>query len=90
MSFDPGHDDRWKRIFLPAIEGSTILGKNLRAVRVDVRNSGDSILTEIISGIAHAQLILADISVTHECEKGGELCCYRNSNVMYEVGLGSV
>lgn len=87
MSFDPRYDDRWNRIFIPAIEGSTAFDKNLRAVRVDTRNSGDSILTEITGGIAHAQLILADISVTDECEKDGTSRSYRNGNVMYEVGL---
>lgn len=87
MSFHPRFHDRWKGIFKPAIEGSAIHGKNLRAVRVDIRKSGDSILTEITSGIAHAQLVLADISVTDEWEEDGESRWFRNGNVMYEVGL---
>lgn len=87
MSFDPECDGRWNLIFRPAIEGSTIHGKKLKAVRADTRKSGDSILTEIVRGIAHAQLILADISVTDEWEKDGKSKWYRNGNVMYEVGL---
>lgn len=47
--------------------------------------SGDSILTDIIDGIAHSQIVLADVSST----RTGLLRrkSYRNGNVMYEVGL---
>lgn len=88
MSFDTVYESRWSDIFLPAIEGE--LGENFRkfkAVRVDYRKTGDSILTEIIDGIAHSLLVLADISVTHRCKEGEQLESYRNGNVMYEVGL---
>lgn len=88
MSFDSISEPRWTDIFVPAIEGD--LGeriKRLKGVRVDYRQRGDSILTEIIDGIAHSLLVLADISVSHRCTLDGELKCYRNGNVMYEVGL---
>jgi hypothetical protein len=87
MSFDEKFDHRWAQIFTPAIESDPLLGRSLKAVRVDIRRSGDSILTEITSGIAHAQLVLADISVTDEWEDGDKSRWYRNGNVMYEVGL---
>ncbi len=57
MSFDKKFDDRWARIFTLAIEGDVLLDRPLKAVRVDIRRSGDSILTEITNGIAHAQLV---------------------------------
>jgi hypothetical protein len=87
MSFDSKYDERWAQIFVPAIEGKPLEGRSLKAVRVDTRRSGDSILTEITSGIAHAQLVLADISVADEWEEDGNRRWYRNGNVMYEVGL---
>jgi hypothetical protein len=54
---------------------------------VDIRRSGDSILSEINNGIAHAQLVIADISVTDRWQDAGEKRWARNGNVMYEVGL---
>lgn len=87
MSFEPRYDSRWQNIFRPAIEEQPVEGLELKAVRVDVRKSGDSILTEINNGIAHAQLVLADISVTDQWQEGTQDRWSRNGNVMYEVGL---
>lgn len=87
MSFHPDYDERWQEIFVPAIESEPLNGRTLKAVRVDIRKSGDSILTEITSGIAHAQLVLADISVTDRWKKNWKRRWGRNGNVMYEVGL---
>jgi hypothetical protein len=87
MSFDKKYDARWSDVLVPAIEGEPLCGRSLKAVRVDIRRSGDSILTEITDGIAHAQLILADISVTDKWEVEGTTRWYRNGNVLYEVGL---
>jgi hypothetical protein len=84
MSFDRKYDGRWNNIFVPAIEGVKILGKELKAVRVDIRKSGDSIISEINNGIAHSQIIIADISVIG---KSDDEMHHRNGNVMYEVGL---
>jgi hypothetical protein len=52
MSFDPCFDERWNHIFRPAVESQPIGGKQLKAIRVDIRKSGDSILSEITDGIA--------------------------------------
>ena len=87
MSFGKAQEPRWEEVFRPAIENEPLEGRTLQAVRVDYRKGGDSILTEIINGIAHAQLVLADISVTHSWERDGETQYERNGNVMYEVGL---
>ena len=46
--------------------------------------SGDSILTDIVEGIAHSQMVLADVS-TFGTDVQTKL--YRNGNVMYEVGM---
>lgn len=87
MSFDKKYDSRWADVLVPAIEGEPLCGRSIKAVRVDIRRSGDSILSEITDGIAHAQLILADISVTDQCEVEGTPRWYRNGNVLYEVGI---
>jgi hypothetical protein len=64
MSFDSKFDRTWRNIFVPAIEDHPISGKTLRAIRPDVRKSGDSILSEIIDGIAHSQLFLVLTCIT--------------------------
>jgi hypothetical protein len=87
MSFRDDFRARWESIIRPAVEDGPIHGLTLKAVRVDVRQSGDSILTLIADGIAHSQLILADISVTDQWEVDGQKRHARNGNVMYEVGL---
>jgi hypothetical protein len=87
MSFAPKYDERWEKTFVPAIEGHPVEGLDLKAIRVDARKSGDSIISEINDGIAHAQLVLADVSVTDRWKEGEQERCCRNGNVMYEVGL---
>lgn len=85
MSFDPRFSERFENIIRPAIEGQPFAGKKLTAYRVDNSKSGDSILTEIINGIAHARLVLADVSIVDEGQFSQEPV--RNGNVMYEVGV---
>ncbi len=87
MSFDPKYDERWDKIFVPAIEEMEIAGRNLKAIRVDIRKSGDSIVSEINNGIAHSQLILADISTIDQAKDNNVSGYHRNGNVMLEVGL---
>jgi hypothetical protein len=87
MSFDHKYDERWEKIFRPAIERYPIDDLTSKAIRVDIRKSGDSIVTEINDGIAHSQLILADVSVTNRWQDDGKKFWCRNGNVMYEVGL---
>lgn len=85
MSFDPRYASRFDDVFRPAIRSVSIDHAQLDARRVDLSKSGDSILVEINDGIAHAQLVLADISVVGRDAATGRP--YRNANVMYEVGL---
>jgi hypothetical protein len=87
MSFDPRFERRWEGVFRPAIESISIAGRQLKAIRVDIRKSGDSILSEINDGIAHSQLVLADISVIDSLVTGGSQTSFRNGNVMFEVGI---
>jgi len=90
MSFDHTHRSRWQDIMQPAIEAEPVGGLKLKAVRVDIRRSGDSILTDIADGIAHSQLVLADISITNTWRpwfSPWRSRWTRNGNVMYEVGL---
>jgi hypothetical protein len=85
MSFSEPYQRRFTEIIEPAIATVSYHGKQLKANRVDLSKSGDSILSDIIDGIAHSVLILADISVIGYDSKSGQ--SYRNGNVMYEVGL---
>ena len=73
MSFDPALRLRWTNVIEPAVREA-----GLEPFRVDASKVSDSILTEILQGIARARLILADISSV-----GG----VRNANVLYEVGM---
>ena len=88
MSFDPRFSERFENVIRPAIEDQPIAGGKLTAYRVDNSKSGDSILTEIVSGIAHARLVLADVSIIDEGRFTQQPV--RNGNVMYEVGLRGV
>jgi hypothetical protein len=51
---------------------------------VDVSKTGNSILTDIMNGIAHSRMVVADVSSIGKDSKTSE--SYRNANVMYEVG----
>jgi len=62
MSFDVRFDARWNNVIGPALGKVLINGKRLEPVRVDARKASDSILTEILSGIADSRLILSDIT----------------------------
>ena len=52
---------------------------------MDLSKTGDSILTDIVDGIAHSQLVPADVSTIGKDSVTGTP--YRNGNVMYEVGI---
>lgn len=85
MSFSELFKRRFTEVIEPAVQEVTYHGATLSASRVDLSKTGDSILTDIIDGIAHAVMVLADVSVVGNDAKTGE--SYRNGNVMYEVGL---
>lgn len=85
MSFESRFDERFEHVIKPAIESGPLSGITLRAYRVDNSKTGDSILTDIIDGIAHSRLVLADVSVIDEGQY--TQTPIRNGNVMYEVGV---
>ena len=85
MSFSHVYHDRYERIIKPAIESITVNGTKLSSYRVDNSKTGESIHTDILEGIAHSQLVLADVSTLGHDSNSGE--AYRNGNVLYEVGL---
>jgi len=85
MSFDDKYKPRFDEVIAPAIRSIKVDDVQLEPYRVDISKSGDSILTDIMDGIAHSQMILADVSSVGKDSVTGK--SYRNANVMYEVGL---
>jgi hypothetical protein len=85
MSFTKRYQERYDRVIAPAIRQIRVNDTRLEPCRVDLSKSGDSILTDILDGIAHSQMVLADVSVIGRNWFTKEV--YRNGNVMYEVGL---
>jgi hypothetical protein len=85
MSFAPQYKSRYEAIIAPAIESIAINNVPLKAYRVDTSKTGDSILTDIMEGIAHSQMVLADVSTFGKDSATQQP--YRNGNVMYEVGI---
>jgi hypothetical protein len=83
MSFDTRFDARWRDVIAPGIRNIGVNNGRLEPLRVDTRKISDSILTEILSGIADSRLIFADITTIGRLD-GRPI---RNGNVMYEVGL---
>lgn len=83
MSFAPEFDARWQHVIQPAIESDV----GLRANRVDYNQSGESIVHDILDGIANARLVVADITSTPMTDSDGTIWPQRNGNVMWEVGV---
>ena len=85
MSFHELFTERFEKVFRPAIESIKVNDVALRAIRVDESKTGDSIITDIIRGIAQARVVLADVSSFGSSADGYN--AHRNGNVMYELGL---
>ena len=85
ISFADEGKKRFDDVIAPAISSVPFTGGRLKPYTVDLSKSGDSILTDIMDGIAHSQLVLADVSTIGYDSKTTRP--YRNGNVMYEVGL---
>jgi hypothetical protein len=85
MSFADAYKSRFETIIKPVVESIKIDGVSLTAFRVDLSKTGDSILTDIMDGIAHSRMVLADVSTIGKEAVTG--IPFRNANVMYEVGL---
>ncbi|HEX7938188.1 MAG TPA: hypothetical protein VF483_04300 [Gemmatimonadaceae bacterium] len=80
MPFDPSMERRFAEVVSPTIASFQRNGSTLEAHRVDRSRVSDSIMAEIVAGIANDVLVIADI--TSHAETG-----LRNGNVMYELGL---
>lgn len=83
MSFDSRFDKRWREAIAPGIRRVLVNEAPLEPTRVDIRKVSDSILTEILTGIANSRFIVADITTVGYLD-GRPI---RNGNVMYEVGI---
>src|SRR5258708_1529040 len=83
MSFDARMNARWHNVIAPAVADVNVEGTSLNAYRVDMRMVSDSILTEILSGIGNALLILGDVSSLDNLNG----VAVRNPNVFYEIGI---
>jgi hypothetical protein len=83
MSFAPEFDARWQQVILPCIQDDL----KLKANRVDYNTSGESVVHDILDGIAHARLIVADITSYRMMDDNGHFWPQRNANVMWELGL---
>lgn len=81
MPFHSEFSPIWIEALRPAIEQD--LRPALKAERVDASILSGSIIMDILDGIAHSKVVVADISVAQEGRWKGQ----RNGNVMYEVGL---
>jgi len=84
MSFDERFQTRWENVIAPSIRDVEINDVPLEPHRLDTRQIGDSILTEILGGITNDRLILADVTTMgYDVDERP----IRNGNVMYEIGL---
>lgn len=83
MSFSSEFNNRWESIILPAIEDDLGFVAN----RVDYNVSGESVVHDILDGIAHSRLILADITSSHMRDVYNRSWPQRNGNVMWELGI---
>lgn len=73
---------RWEDIFVPAIDAV-----DLEPYRVDIRDVGDSILTDILEGIGRARLVLVDVSGQGVTDLGDGRVRDPNPNAVYELGI---
>jgi hypothetical protein len=83
MSFDARLNARWSDVIEPALSSVQFRGNALSPYRVDTRQIGDSILTEIVQGVAQSRLVFVDITSLDELNSTP----IRNGNVMYELGI---
>lgn len=87
MNFGEAFRARRREVIEPAIKDLTFEGQPLTPHVVDTGVVGDSILTEILEGIAHDVLFFADISTIGYMERTADPAPVRSVNVLYEVGI---
>jgi hypothetical protein len=85
ISFADEFTRRWENVIVPAVSQiETMNDRTLRAHRVDVRNISDDIITEILTGISHSRLFLADVTTIGRIDNR---ITVRSGNVLYAIGL---
>jgi hypothetical protein len=77
---------RWEGVIEPCIRED--LG--LQAIRVDERQSGESVVHDILEGIAHSRLVLVDITSKPLWNRDPTRPTHRSGNVMWELGVAHV
>lgn len=77
MPFHDRYLARWEKVIRPAI-----LNVGLEPLRVDIGFVSDSILTQMLQGIARSRLVFADVSAYRGHRNPNVM-----PNVMYEVGI---
>ncbi|MBN1461588.1 MAG: hypothetical protein JXA57_18820 [Armatimonadetes bacterium] len=83
MSFDGKFRRRYDQVIAPALRNVGRNGVRLEPFRVDAKAFSDSILTEILDGVARCRVFVADVTAVGKLKGKPE----RNANVLYEVGL---
>lgn len=83
MSFAHEFEARWTDVIEPCIREDLKLTPN----RVDYNRSGESIIHDILDGIAHARIVIADITCSMMSDRNGTIWPQRNGNVMWELGI---
>lgn len=83
MSFAAEFQARWEQVIEPCLRDDVGLTPN----RVDYNQSGESIIHDILDGIAHARVVVADITCSPMKDMRGTMWPQRNGNVMWEVGI---
>lgn len=86
MSFDSEFDERWQQIIEPVIREDLKLIPN----RVDYNRSGENVIHDILDGIAHSRLVLAEITSSEMMDTSRIYWPQRNGNVMWELGVAHV
>lgn len=78
MSFAEVFTPVYEQMIAPACE----VDNGLKPLRLDLERGGDAIVTQMLDGIAHSRLVIAEISTLRPGDHTS-----RNGNVMWEVGV---
>lgn len=78
MSFADAFTPVYEQVIAPACEADN----SLTLLRLDLERGGDAIVTQMLDGIAHSRLVIAEITTLRPGDHTS-----RNGNVMWEVGV---
>jgi hypothetical protein len=83
MSFAKEFEERWQHIIEPLIREDLHLKPNC----VDYNRSGETVIHDMMDGIAHSRLVLTEITSSQMTDAVGHILPQRNGNVMWELGV---